>query len=303
MDQIKIGRYIAEKRLAHGLTQKALGEMLGVSSKAVSKWERGICLPDASLYLELCGILGITVNELFAGEDVEEENIAVQSEKNIMGIAEKSQSDRGRARSIIFIMAAALLIAALAIGKYCLDNRVLLSRYIEPYSASEEGRLLERAAGVELTVMPFRIHDGCSRIDIDMRTYEYGKLKETGRILSISPTDARGGKMNGIVSLIPGTDSDEVVVRLLYDREAPDTGVICTDEISAVVPMPDAGSYTVAGAGMLEEKKEFGEGAPVDIYSYEYGESGIVGSLAERMADVRTMSSVRYSYVFSITYY
>lgn len=58
MDLIKIGKYIAGKRKSLGMTQKQLAEKLGMSDKSVSKWERGICLPDVSVYLELCGILG-----------------------------------------------------------------------------------------------------------------------------------------------------------------------------------------------------------------------------------------------------
>lgn len=86
MDLIKIGKYIAEKRKALGLTQKQLAEQLGMSDKSVSKWERGICLPDVSVYMELCGILGINMNEFLAGEDI--------SEENIVKIAEE-QSDSG----------------------------------------------------------------------------------------------------------------------------------------------------------------------------------------------------------------
>ena len=70
MDLIKIGKYIAEKRKALGLTQKQLEEQLGMSDKSVSKWERGICLPDVAVYMELCGILGISMNEFLAGEDI-----------------------------------------------------------------------------------------------------------------------------------------------------------------------------------------------------------------------------------------
>ena len=60
MDLVKIGSYIAEKRKKLGMTQKQLAEKLGKSDKSVSKWERGICLPDVSVYLELCEILGIS---------------------------------------------------------------------------------------------------------------------------------------------------------------------------------------------------------------------------------------------------
>lgn len=64
----KIGAFIAARRRDQGMTQRALAERLGVTDKAVSKWERGICLPDASLYGPLCEVLGTTVEDLFAGE-------------------------------------------------------------------------------------------------------------------------------------------------------------------------------------------------------------------------------------------
>ena len=90
MDLIKIGKYIAEKRKALGLTQKQLAEQLGMSDKSVSKWERGICLPDVSVYMELCGILGISMNEFLAGEDISEENIVKISEDNLIQVAKDS---------------------------------------------------------------------------------------------------------------------------------------------------------------------------------------------------------------------
>ena len=61
MDLVKIGKYIAGKRKDLGMTQKQLAEKLGVSDKSVSKWERGVCLPDVSLYTELCAALGLTM--------------------------------------------------------------------------------------------------------------------------------------------------------------------------------------------------------------------------------------------------
>ena len=73
MDQIKIGKFIAQQRKEQNLTQRELGEKLGVSYKAVSKWETGKCLPDASLYNPLCGELNITLTELFSGERIETE--------------------------------------------------------------------------------------------------------------------------------------------------------------------------------------------------------------------------------------
>lgn len=86
MDIIKIGKFIALCRKEKGLTQKELAEQLGVSDKTVSKWERGINLPDASLYYLLCEILGLTINELFAGERLREDEMIKKSEENIITI-------------------------------------------------------------------------------------------------------------------------------------------------------------------------------------------------------------------------
>ena len=78
MNQIKIGEFIASSRKAKNLTQAALAEKIGITDRAVSKWERGKGLPEVSLMLALCEILEITVNELLSGEKFDMEN----NEKN-----------------------------------------------------------------------------------------------------------------------------------------------------------------------------------------------------------------------------
>lgn len=67
MDQIRIGRFIAQCRKTGGLTQRQLADGLGISDKTVSKWECGNGLPEVSLMLPLCEALGITVNDLLSG--------------------------------------------------------------------------------------------------------------------------------------------------------------------------------------------------------------------------------------------
>ena len=74
MDQLKTGKFIAECRKQKSLTQLQLSEKLGITDKAISKWERGIAMPDSSIMLELCDILGISVNELLCGEKICMEN-------------------------------------------------------------------------------------------------------------------------------------------------------------------------------------------------------------------------------------
>ena len=94
MDLIKIGKYIAFKRKEQGLTQKQLAEKLNMSDKSVSKWERGICLPDVTVYLELCKILGISINEFLAGEDIPKETIEQKAEENIIQITKDNKTNK-----------------------------------------------------------------------------------------------------------------------------------------------------------------------------------------------------------------
>ena len=95
MDQIKIGKFIAERRREVGLTQMQLGEMLGITDRAVSKWERGLSLPDSSIMLELCSILKITVNDLLCGEVVTMDNYNEKLENNLLEVVkQKERSDK-----------------------------------------------------------------------------------------------------------------------------------------------------------------------------------------------------------------
>ena len=89
MDQIKIGRFIADERKRKGYTQKQLSEKLGISDKTISKWERGNGFPEVSLLLPLCDELEITVNELLSGERVSEEDYRKKAEVNMVNLVRK----------------------------------------------------------------------------------------------------------------------------------------------------------------------------------------------------------------------
>lgn len=90
MNQEKIGKFIAENRKNKNLTQEKLSEKLGVSINAVSKWERGLNLPDTGLMQELCKILGITLNELFSGEKIPDCKYKEVTDKNLLKALENS---------------------------------------------------------------------------------------------------------------------------------------------------------------------------------------------------------------------
>jgi len=113
MDQEKIGKFIAELRKGKGLTQAQLAERFGISNKAVSKWETGKSLPDASIMIDLCAFLGITVNELLSGERISmEENIIQRSEENIVGVFADSKHKQRRLKMIICALAVLVAVCA-----------------------------------------------------------------------------------------------------------------------------------------------------------------------------------------------
>lgn len=95
MDQIKIGKFIAECRKKQNLTQMGLAEKLNITDRAVSKWETGRALPDSTIMLDLCNILKITVNELLCGEVLSMETYNKNVESNLIEmIKEKERNDK-----------------------------------------------------------------------------------------------------------------------------------------------------------------------------------------------------------------
>lgn len=121
MDQMKIGKFISLKRKEKNITQSELAEKLGMTDRAISKWENGVCLPDANNMLELCRILGITINDLFSGEVVDKMDNEKKLEENLLEMVKwKEQRDKELLLLEIFIgvtvsliMVACILLASL----------------------------------------------------------------------------------------------------------------------------------------------------------------------------------------------
>ena len=104
MDQIKIGKFIAELRKTKNMTQQQLGEKIGVSSKTISKWETGKGMPDLSSLKPLSDYLEISINELLSGEKIEEEKYADKLEENIINTIEYSDKQVNNKKIFIGIL-------------------------------------------------------------------------------------------------------------------------------------------------------------------------------------------------------
>jgi transcriptional regulator with XRE-family HTH domain len=104
MDQIKIGRFIATRRKEVGLTQLELAEKLNISDRAVSKWETGKSLPDASIMIELCEILGIGINELFYGEMINMNETNKKYDEIILAMKKEQEETTKRMLALEYVI-------------------------------------------------------------------------------------------------------------------------------------------------------------------------------------------------------
>jgi transcriptional regulator with XRE-family HTH domain/DNA-directed RNA polymerase subunit RPC12/RpoP len=155
MDQIKIGKFIAECRKNQNLTQLQLAEKLNITDRAVSKWERGKSMPDSSIMLELCEILKISVNDLLSGEVISMDNYSKELEKNLMEMVKaKEQSDKrlltmelffGISFTIVFV--AIILVAALVPIKIWLRVALIVFAFIMFFAGCFMALRIEQVAG------------------------------------------------------------------------------------------------------------------------------------------------------------
>ncbi|MBE6881244.1 MAG: helix-turn-helix domain-containing protein [Ruminococcaceae bacterium] len=127
MDQIKIGRFIAESRKKVKLTQMQLAEKLGITDKAISKWETGKSMPDTAIMLQLCDILEISVNELLSGEKISMENINQKNEQLLLDMSkelERKNKTVWTSMWVIMIISMTALFAGILIAAFLIPEGV-----------------------------------------------------------------------------------------------------------------------------------------------------------------------------------
>ena len=183
MNLIKIGKYIASKRKSLGMTQKQLAEKLGMSDKSVSKWERGVCLPDVSVYKELCSILGISLNEFLAGEDIAQENLIQKSETNIIEVI-KDNINKEKCLKVMKYILLVISIFALSVLGFAIYRLKKPQNYISPVAKdSIEIQTAELLAGPDgAFVYKFITTDEYKKLRLHIYRYESGKLIDQDKV-------------------------------------------------------------------------------------------------------------------------
>lgn len=109
MNQTEVGKFIARCRKEKRLTQVQLAEKLNITDRAVSKWETGKSMPDSSIMLELCQILGITVNELLSGEKIDRESYEKRADENLLVLKRKDENNMSKNVMVSMLFSVTLL--------------------------------------------------------------------------------------------------------------------------------------------------------------------------------------------------
>ena len=111
MNQEKIGKFIANLRKEKNMTQQELAKKLGITDRAISKWENGRGLPDYSLLQDLCDTLSISINELFSGEKISKEDYKTKAEENMSKLINDNYSEKKKINWIIAISVAVVYLS------------------------------------------------------------------------------------------------------------------------------------------------------------------------------------------------
>ena len=204
MDLVKIGKYIAGKRKALGMTQKQLAEKLNMSDKSVSKWERGICLPDVSVYMELCEILGISINEFLAGEDIDAENVEKKSEDNIIQVTKDSKKKQKNLKSILAVVTTFAVIMVLVLGEVFVHKVMQPKNYITAVDrTSAEMKTAELLSGTDgAYLFNFYVKEEYKTLTIYLSEYQAGELINKSKVADLDYDGLESAK-RGVIAVIP----------------------------------------------------------------------------------------------------
>lgn len=214
MDTVKIGKYIAQKRKNLGLTQRDIAEQLGMSDKSVSKWERGVCLPDVSVYMELCRIIGISLNEFIAGEDIEQVELQEKSEQNILDVTEDGNYKKRRLKAIIAVLVC-ICVAVTSLSGYLLWKRFHVeTNYIEPFDEnSAEMRILKLVDAGPFVLYKFSTDKNISRATVMITCYEKGEKKYKHDVMTYGfksdNVSDRANTVDSVLKVSSENDSNE----------------------------------------------------------------------------------------------
>ena len=269
MDLIKIGKYIAFKRKEQGLTQKQLAEKLNMSDKSVSKWERGICLPDVTVYLELCEILGISINEFLAGEDIPKETIEQKAEENIIQITKDNKNKQKYLKKIIRLLIVMLVVFIFITSIFIYQKLTQPQNYIEPYleksTEMQTANMLSSHPG-NILLFHYNSKKNYDSLTMYLTQYQKGKKISDKEICTFYNNPSKGTNTGNIALLVDYEASTLKIIDAFEDGYYVAEGISFLENIS---------NYDVWDYDKIEEKTSIKYSKKQMLAALFYGKEGV----------------------------
>ena len=296
MDLVKIGKYIAGKRKALGMTQKQLAEKLNMSDKSVSKWERGICLPDVSVYMELCKILGISINEFLAGEDIDAENVEKKSEDNIIQVTKDSKKKQKNLKSILAVVTTFAVIMVLVLGAVFVHKVMQPKNYITAVDrTSAEMKTAELLSGADgAYLFNFYAKEEYKTLTIYLSEYQSGKLINKSKVADLDYDGIESAK-RGVIAVIP--DFELFRVKLIV---ADDYSKCSTD--FPILEGVENREYYGRSATQVEGEVSIQQDTEQGLMALIYGEDGLEAIPVKEMEQGNFREKNDYVYYLSFRF-
>ncbi len=295
LDLVKIGRYLAEKRRALGMTQRQVAERLGMSDKSVSKWERGVCLPDVSIYQELCAILGISINEFLAGEDIGREDLEKRAEDNLLAVTAEGRQRQKRMKAVAAVLLAAALLSLAVMTAVLIRGRKPVNVIAALEKDSVERSTAELISGVDGAYLYRYAVDFPYRV-MTVTVYQY----ERGRLTDRQCLTVGGGETlpsgSGMVAIVP--DFARYAVKLVL---ADEKSKLATD-VPILEEAPEEREYYGRAAVGLEGTVPIrcGEERGLLTLVYDPDEMRVLDLSALEQGEVRPENA--YMYYFTVAF-
>lgn len=296
MDLVKIGKYIAGKRKALGMTQKQLAEKLNMSDKSVSKWERGICLPDVSVYMELCEILGISINEFLAGEDIDAENVEKKSEDNIIQVTKDSKKKQKNLKSILAVVTTFAVIMVLVLGTVFVHKVMQPKNYITAVDrTSAEMKTAELLSGTDgAYLFNFYVKEEYKTLTIYLSEYQAGELINKSKVADLDYDGLESAK-RGVIAVIP--DFELFRVKLII---ADDYSKCSTD--FPILENVENREYYGRSATQVEGEVPIQRDTEQGLMALIYGEDGLEAISVKEMEQGNFREKNDYVYYLSFRF-
>lgn len=296
MDLVKIGKYIAGKRKALGMTQKQLAEKLNMSDKSVSKWERGICLPDVSVYMELCEILGISINEFLAGEDIDAENVEKKSEDNIIQVTKDSKKKQKNLKSILAVVTTFAVIMVLVLGAVFVHKVMQPKNYITAVDrTSAEMKTAELLSGTDgAYLFNFYVKEEYKTLTIYLSEYQAGELINKSKVADLDYDGLESAK-RGVIAVIP--DFELFRVKLII---ADDYSKCSTD--FPILENVENREYYGRSATQVEGEVPIQRDTEQGLMALIYGEDGLEANPVKEMEQGNFKEKNDYVYYLSFQF-